>query len=82
MRRIALTAIGLLLLVAGNGAQAPVQAPQGQQPAPVFKGSTRLVVQNVFVKDAQGRPIEGLTEKDFVGAAMADRVADAAQKNL
>jgi 4a-hydroxytetrahydrobiopterin dehydratase len=24
----------------------------------------------------------GLTEKDFVGAAMADRVADAAQKNL
>ena len=24
----------------------------------------------------------GLTEKDFIGAAMADRVADAAQKNL
>jgi 4a-hydroxytetrahydrobiopterin dehydratase len=24
----------------------------------------------------------GLTEKDFVGAAMADRVADAAQKNV
>ena len=24
----------------------------------------------------------GLTEKDFAGAAMADRVADAAQKNL
>jgi VWFA-related protein len=67
MRRIALTAIGLLLLVAGSGAQAPAAAPpQGQQPAPVFKGSTRLVVQNVFVKDAQGRPIEGLTEKDFV----------------
>ena len=32
----------------------------------MFKGSTRLVVQNVYVKDAQGRPIEGLTEKDFV----------------
>jgi VWFA-related protein len=77
VRRIALTAIGLLLLVAGGGAQAPASAPratagepaqppQGQQPAPVFKGSTRLVVQNVYVKDAQGRPIEGLTEKDFV----------------
>ena len=80
MRRAALTAIALLLLAAAGGAQAPASAPratagepapaagspQGQQPAAVFKGSTRLVVQNVFVKDKDGRPIEGLTEKDFV----------------
>ncbi len=75
MRRSALTAIALLLLADGrrrSGAQpapraTPVNRPrrQGQQPQ-VFKGSTRLVVQNVSVKDDEGRPIEGLTEKDFV----------------
>jgi len=70
MRRSAMTAIALVCLVAAGGAQAPVPAPaappQGQQPAAVFKGSTRLVVQNVYVKDKEGRPIQGLTEKDFV----------------
>ncbi len=40
--------------------------PPGQQPQPVFRGSTRLVVQNVFVKDRDGNPIPELTEKDFV----------------
>ena len=69
-----LTVIGLLAVVARGGAQAPqappaapasqgAQAP-GDQP-PVFRGSTRLVIQNVYVKDRDGRPIEGLTAKDF-----------------
>ena len=69
MQRAAVIAIALLLLVARGGAQAPAPAappPQGQQPPQVFRGSTRLVVQNVYVKDRDGRPIEGLTEKDFV----------------
>jgi VWFA-related protein len=32
----------------------------------VFRTGTRLVVQNVTVKDKAGQPIQGLTEKDFV----------------
>ena len=70
MRRAALTAVALFLLVATGGAQAPTPGPaappQGQQQPQVFRGSTRLVVQNVSVKDRDGRPIEGLTEKDFI----------------
>ena len=69
MRRAALTAIALSLVVATGGAQGPAPGPaappQGQQPQ-VFRGSTRLVVQNVSVKDRDGRPIAGLTEKDFI----------------
>ncbi len=46
-----------------------VVAPQAQQPAqqatPTFKSSTKLVVQTVTVKDKDGKPIEGLTAKDF-----------------
>jgi VWFA-related protein len=37
----------------------------GQQPQPTFRASTRLVVQTVSVKDKDGKPIEGLTAKDF-----------------
>ena len=80
MRRgAAITAIGFVTALVTGGAQAPVPpAPAGQpaptaqgQPAPgqpqqpVFRGSTRLVVQNVSVKDSQGRSIEGLTAGDF-----------------
>jgi VWFA-related protein len=44
--------------------QAQVQAPD--QPV-IFRSGTRLIVENVTVKDpATGRPIEGLTAKDFV----------------
>src|SRR5687767_9121343 len=62
LRRTAFTAILLLLATASVGAQG--QAPAAQQP--VFKSSTRLVIQNVYVKDKEGRPIQGLTAKDFV----------------
>jgi VWFA-related protein len=44
-------------------AQGQVQVPD--QPV-VFRAGTRLVVQTVSVKDAAGRPIEGLTARDFV----------------
>jgi len=33
---------------------------------PTFRGGTRLIVQTVSVKGKDGRPIEGLTAKDFV----------------
>jgi VWFA-related protein len=49
------------LLLAGTG------LPLAQQtPAPTFRTTTNLIVQPVTVKDGDGRPIEGLTAKDFV----------------
>lgn len=53
------------------GAQQPANAP-GQNTAvgadgvATFKTSTQLVVETVGVKDKSGKPIEGLTAKDFV----------------
>ena len=55
----------LLLAVARLGAQAPQAPAQGGDQQPVFRSSTRLVVQNVYVKDRAGNPIQGLTAKDF-----------------
>src|ERR1700681_3696768 len=34
-------------------------------PPPVFRSGTRLIVENVVVKDKTGNPVEGLTAKDF-----------------
>ena len=45
---------------------APLIAQQQDQAQPVFRSSTRLIVQTVTVKDKDGNPIEGLTAKDFI----------------
>ena len=52
-------------VAAALGAQggAAQQQPQTQQP--VFRTTTRLIVQTVTVKDKDGKVIEGLTAKDF-----------------
>jgi VWFA-related protein len=44
------------------------QTPPPQQPAAgiTFSASTQLVVEVVSVKDKNGKPIEGLTAKDFI----------------
>jgi VWFA-related protein len=40
---------------------------QQQQPAqPIFRASTRLIVQTITVKDRSGNTIEGLTAKDLI----------------
>ncbi len=37
-----------------------------QQEAPLFQANTQLVIETVNVKDKDGKPIRGLTAKDFV----------------
>jgi VWFA-related protein len=56
------------LLIATSTVASQAQSPaQNQQPErPVFRTSTRLIVQTVSVKDKDGRPVEGLTAEDFI----------------
>jgi VWFA-related protein len=49
----------------GAHAQQPQRGAAPEQP-PVFRGSTRLVVNTVVVRDKAGKVIEGLTDKDFI----------------
>ncbi|QOY87391.1 VWA domain-containing protein [Paludibaculum fermentans] len=53
------TGLCLLLMSCTLGAQ---QSPDA---APTFTSSAQLVVRTVFVKDKAGRPVQGLTAKDF-----------------
>jgi VWFA-related protein len=39
---------------------------QQQDETPVFRTSANLVIVTVFVRDAQGRPVKGLTRDDFI----------------
>src|SRR5688572_14378631 len=54
----AMLALGLLATMTGRAQQQPAQ--------PVFRSSTRLIVQTVSVTDRDGKPVEGLTANDFV----------------
>ena len=65
--RLTLTALGALAMTILTSAQAPPgqQTQGGQQGQPIFRSSTRLVVQTVTVKDRDGNPVEGLTAQDF-----------------
>ena len=65
MRALSLRVVVAFMLCASVGL-AQQQQPQTQTPQATFRATTRLIVQSVFVKDKDGKPIEGLTAKDFV----------------
>jgi VWFA-related protein len=64
MRALTPRILVLLLLCAPAGL-AQQQPPLTQTPQATFRATQRLIVQSVFVKDKDGKPIEGLTAKDF-----------------
>ena len=70
MKTISLTLIFVLLASAQQATQpaAPAQQPAAAVPTTglvKFESSTQLVVETVSVRDKNGKPVEGLTAKDF-----------------
>ena len=55
-----------MLAVIGGSMHAQQPAQTRAPATPTFRSTTRLIVQTVNVKDKDGKPIEGLTAKDFV----------------
>ena len=66
MKAISIALIFVLLAGAQQPVQTPVPAPQTAAAGIVkFQANTQLVIETVTVKDKNGKPVEGLTAKDF-----------------
>jgi VWFA-related protein len=66
MKTLRLPILVALLVAGGLQASGRAQQTQPATPQPTFRSTTRLIVQTVMVKDKDGNPIRGLTEKDFI----------------
>jgi VWFA-related protein len=60
-----LTATFLLWILAAGAQQVGQNAPAAAKDTVTFQSSSQLVVETVVVKDKSGKPVEGLTAKDF-----------------
>jgi len=58
-------AVFLSFALLASAQQIGQNAPSGQAPVATFSTTSQLVVETVSVKDKSGKPIEGLTAKDF-----------------
>jgi VWFA-related protein len=56
----------VVLLLSTLAVAAEQASPQKPQETPTFRATSQLVVQVVTVQDRNGKPIENLTERDFV----------------
>jgi VWFA-related protein len=65
MRRLGYQTLILALLGSFSSFHAPMAQDRQEQPFKIAV-KTQLVVENVTVRDRDGRTIEGLTEKDFI----------------
>lgn len=65
MRRVLATILLCVLATPINAQQIGQNAPPAKQDGFKITVSTQLVVETVRVKDKQGKPVEGLTAKDF-----------------
>jgi VWFA-related protein len=59
------TLVLLLLGLTAGGQQIGQNAPAGGNATATFSTTSQLVVETVNVKDKRGKPVEGLTAKDF-----------------
>ena len=67
-------AVALAFGDSGAGARVAQQVPQ-QEPRPTFRAGVARVTLAVIVRDARGRPITGLTDKDFTVLDAGEPVA-------
>ena len=57
--------VSLCVVITSGSSVRAQQQPAQQNQQPVFRTTTRLIVQTVTVKDKDGKVIEGLTAQDF-----------------